>query len=161
MPTNTFALRCSDPSIGKAKGGTTPQPVESPCQQVRDAMESDEWRAESPTRDDQGRLKDQCLKRDGYRCVSSGLLDLPSFYDGLVQRHEQDRIARTVAAHILPFSLGHFDDDNAQQTHDKMIIWEALFRYFPQINGKVGPASINSPRNAMTLCRDHHDEWFF
>lgn len=108
----------------------------------------------SSTRSPQVALRRDCLRRDGYRCVYTGLLDLSSVSSGLVD--QRGRVTVTECAHILPFALGEFNEQNAHDTRNAALIWFALHRYFPELVGKIGPDTINKPGNAMTLALDVH-----
>lgn len=66
---------------------------------------------ESSTRKEQPTLKDLCLKRDGYRCVVTGVWD--KLGKNLCPPADRDRcIGDTESAHTLPFSMGKWDDDD-------------------------------------------------
>jgi hypothetical protein len=68
---------------------------------------------EASSRKDQARLKAECLRRDGYRCALSGSVDGKS--RNKVPSAELSDIVKTQCAHILPFALRDFDDDQAQE----------------------------------------------
>jgi HNH endonuclease len=109
---------------------------------------------ESSTRGVQERLKRRCLKRDGFRCIYSGWWDKKSCKDqGIKVDLKKDRWGKTECAHIIPFALGKFDDEDATRTQNRATIWYALYRYFPALKGKIGPDTINQEQNALTL--DH------
>jgi HNH endonuclease len=60
-------------------------------------------------------------------------------------------IEATDCAHILPFSLGDFDSASSRDVENMAIIWAALFRYFPALEGLIHTETINSLENAFTL----------
>jgi hypothetical protein len=90
-------------------------------------------------------LKEDCLARDGNRCVLTGLFDVhrePIVCEGA-------GCTATQCAHILPYALSAAT--SRINTASKSTIWWALYRYFPCIRGKIGVKSINSTTNAVTL----------
>jgi hypothetical protein len=114
---------------------------------------------ESSSRSGQSFLKQQCLRRDGYRCVVTGDFDKVKTPNHLGPKEHKDRYTRTECAHILPFALRKFEEKNATQTKNKATIWWALYQYFPCLKGKIGAESINQPQNAMTMTFHLHDEF--
>lgn len=66
---------------------------------------------------------------------------------------------KTQCSHILPFALRKFEEKNATQTKNKATTWWALYRYFPALENKIGPDTINQPRNAITLASALHEEF--
>ncbi|KAF7133717.1 hypothetical protein CNMCM5793_005071 [Aspergillus hiratsukae] len=90
---------------------------------------------ESASRNDQGRLKKLCLERDDWRCMLSNLLDISQ------RKNHGTKAASTRLAHILPFSIGKWNDTGS--------IWAALHRLFPAVT--IGPSDVNDSSNLMTL----------
>lgn len=66
---------------------------------------------ESCTRKDQPKLKDLCLKRDGYRCVLTGIWDKTA-KDRCPPADRGRCIGATELAHIIPFSMGKWDGED-------------------------------------------------
>lgn len=60
---------------------------------------------ESASRNDQGRLKQLCLERDNWRCMLTGTVDISKAKD------LRARGGSTSLAHILPFSIGKWNDN--------------------------------------------------
>jgi hypothetical protein len=57
----------------------------------------------------------KALKRDGYKCIASGILDAPSWEEGLVGEKDIKPLAsKTSACHIIPFSMAAKDDSAAE-----------------------------------------------
>lgn len=107
---------------------------------------------ETSTRADQERLKIQCLERDGFRCVYSGAYDMDSVKNSLVHLPPGAAGATlTECAHIIPFGLGSFDENNIVQVQNQATIWHAIHRYFPALAGKIEAGNINQVENAITL----------
>jgi hypothetical protein len=106
---------------------------------------------ESSSRADQKKLKGECLRRDGFRCVFSGFYDLNSAEKKRVDAPPGSIAVKTECAHILPFALRKFDENNALETRNKAIIWLSLHRYFPALKGKIDASTINQPQNAITF----------
>jgi len=75
----------------------TPSPYPGAQRAILSAMST----IEPSFRKDQASLKADCLRRDGRRCVISG----------------KERV-RTRCAHILPFALRNFNEQNAQEVRD-------------------------------------------
>lgn len=96
----------------KATGGKTPSVNESPF--FDDAEEDPTANmTESCTRNDQQALKAACFKRDGYRCVVTGLMD--TNHKSKLSQEQQESVghgdAPTNALHIIPFALGHWENE--------------------------------------------------
>ena len=145
---------------GKANGGKTPAPAEeSPFNLSRRNALVIETEIESSTRSDLAWLKDMCLRRDKFSCILTGFLDHVSIANKRTIDHEGRLTLSTDVAHILPSALAGFDEKDAAQTHNKAMIWQSLFRYFPRLDGKIAPGSINSPSNAMTMHEFWHREF--
>ncbi|KAI2626518.1 hypothetical protein GGR54DRAFT_637090 [Hypoxylon sp. NC1633] len=105
-------------------------------------------------RDEQASLKADCLRREDYRCALSRVLD-----ENTENHPAAERMAKTHCAHILPFALRHFDDQNAPETENKATIWWALYRYFPDLKDLIGPSSISQCQNVLTLITPLHEEF--
>ncbi|KAN0084842.1 hypothetical protein V8E54_001309 [Elaphomyces granulatus] len=105
----------------------------------------------SSTRACQEWLKDQCFRRDQYRCVLTGAADR-SMPGGV---ESEDSVVYTDCAHIIPFSLGAFDHGHEETT---TTIWTALRRYFPDLNStRIRPEYMNVPENALTMASAFHN----
>ncbi|OAA55875.1 hypothetical protein SPI_08082 [Niveomyces insectorum RCEF 264] len=104
-------------------------------------------------RRNQGRLKAACLQRDGYRCAITGKVD--AHWTHKVPQTGR-KGSRTQCAHILPFALRNFDEENACEKKNKATIWWALHRYFPELKDRIGPESINQHENALTMATQLH-----
>ncbi|KEZ42040.1 hypothetical protein SAPIO_CDS6451 [Scedosporium apiospermum] len=142
-------------------GGKTPRVyVSAPTNpNAPDEIEEAMTEIESSPRNDQQKLKTDCLRRDGFRCVISGLYDRQSIRDHLVTPPAGNPSGGTECAHILPFALRKFNERNAQQTENAATIWWGLHRYFPSLRNKIDAGSINQPQNAMTLAVQVHDDF--
>lgn len=111
---------------------------------------------EPSSRAGQGKLKSDCLKRDGYRCVVTESWDRKWARDHRSQVPKGEIPEHTECAHILPFALADFDEERSVDVQNKAIIWDALHRYFPALKGIIRSDTINSPENAMTLSLTMH-----
>lgn len=103
----------------------------------------------------QARLKKECLRRDGNKCVITGFREESTLDRGdLTTRAEN-----TECAHIIPFLLGSWKDD--QEAHDKAVIWVMLNRCFPSLKQRIAfdYQSINDHRNAITMCAELHKKF--
>ncbi|RHZ45320.1 hypothetical protein CDV55_100536 [Aspergillus turcosus] len=96
---------------------------------------------ESASRNDQGRLKQLCLQRDNWRCMLTGTLDISQAKD------LRTAAASTRLAHILPFSIGKWNDNVSE--HRISQIWATLHRLFPDVT--ICPSDVNHSSNLMTL----------
>ncbi|SPO04555.1 uncharacterized protein DNG_07240 [Cephalotrichum gorgonifer] len=139
---------------GRRKNPLTPEdsPSEMSCRRVV----SFEAEIETSGRDEQERLRELCLQRDNFGCVITGYADWDSILNKRTVIDDERGATHTELAHIFPLALAKLDEGIAAETDSTAMIWEALYRYFPQLEGKVVPGSINSPKNAMTMSSDHH-----
>ncbi|KAF8245536.1 hypothetical protein K440DRAFT_646148 [Wilcoxina mikolae CBS 423.85] len=95
----------------------------------------------------QEKLRNQLLIRDNSRCVLTQLVD-----DHSVPNDSDLETHPLQAAHILPFSLGCFTEN---ERYDAARIWEALRRVFPSLM-TLTPENINDPSNALMMCDTLH-----
>lgn len=94
----------------RAHGGKTPAVTPSPLDDAE--LEIDAVVAtmvQCPSRKEQPNLKDMCLERDNHRCMITG------FYNRTARKHfpaEQigQHTLNTDLAHIIPFSMGKYED---------------------------------------------------
>ena len=77
---------------------------------------------EPSRRSDLERLKNECFKRDDYRCVLIGTVDR---YQR--NRYPGEKCVFTSCAHIIPLSLG-------EQESIAAMVWTAVARYFPDMH---------------------------
>ncbi|KMK57868.1 hypothetical protein Y699_03288 [Aspergillus fumigatus Z5] len=98
-------------------------------------------------------LKNICLERDNYQCIVTKLWDPVA-----VNPQEQCKMTgNTQLAHIIPFSMGHWGND--QKAKEIAQLWETLYLLFPDIQGLIEPTTINSPANAMTMFSPVHQDF--
>ncbi|KAK1770066.1 hypothetical protein QBC33DRAFT_617379, partial [Phialemonium atrogriseum] len=98
----------------KAAGGKNPKTPITPTlhPDAKDDILLSMATIEPSSINDQGQLTVDCLRREGYRCAVCGRVDgvwrskVPECTVGMV---------RTQCAHILPFALGNFDEQSAQE----------------------------------------------
>jgi hypothetical protein len=137
-----------------ATGGRTPAITTSPRFGVEDSIENlDSLDLESTRRAAQGKLGRNCLRRDGQRCIVTGYWNTdfdfpPNAVDAPLQ-----------AAHVIPFSLGHFE--NQDERHQMSIIWVNIFRYFPNLRSRLNftPEDINQEDNVMMMFSPLHEQF--
>lgn len=91
--------------IVKARGKT---PSVMPYSLAASAEEELSSELESSSRRDQARLKSDCLRRDGNRCVVSKVYDALKAEDLQGAERQSVVTSTTQAAHIIPFSIGSF-----------------------------------------------------
>ncbi|EGC45183.1 conserved hypothetical protein [Histoplasma capsulatum var. duboisii H88] len=112
-------------------------------------------RTRSSDRNSQGKLKKQCLARDGYRCLVTGAYD----YEHAAKNAQDDFLetaADTELAHIIPFALGKFRS-NAEETQ-KARVWAAIYTCFPDVHFRTNcsAGTVNDYENLMTLLGPIH-----
>ncbi|KXH51539.1 hypothetical protein CSAL01_05529 [Colletotrichum salicis] len=94
-------------------------------------------------------FKEKCLKRDGFRCACSQFIDLASAEERLVVPAPGMAVGFTDLCYILPFALGQLVSPAGGEAVDD--IWFALYRYFPELDGKIGPNSPDQYQNLITF----------
>lgn len=141
----------------KATGAETPSVTSSPSESAATLVEVQEsLMLPIDSGNERSKMKIECLARDDYRCVITGSIDRQW------KRAHQDlypqgtMVDNTNCAHILPYALGSFDSDRPQDVENAAIIWAALYRYFPALDGQIEPDTINSNSNGLTLSTNLH-----
>lgn len=137
-----------------SKGGKTPVITPSPRIGLDDSVENLNSLDITPaSRNDQERLRRNCLRRDGYRCTItkswSSNHDFPP----------DETISILQAVHILPFALGTFtNDDERRQTS---ALWVNIFRYFPSLRStlNISPEDVNREDNIMMMSTPLYEEF--
>ncbi|PGH06116.1 hypothetical protein AJ80_08222 [Polytolypa hystricis UAMH7299] len=148
----------------RAIGGKTPAPTRATLSETEEDISSlSTTSMGSSSRADQTTVQNACLKRDGYRCKLTGFFDRKSVKENVsvleAKEKAQARASSTEAAHIIPFALGKFDEDNLKEAENKATIWTCLNRYFPGLEKVVSSETINSPSNAITLYHTVHNHF--
>ncbi|KAI5310237.1 hypothetical protein KEM55_000143 [Ascosphaera atra] len=139
----------------KAAGGQTPavltpSPVEGFEQSVEN-LEAQELG--SVTRGRLATLREQCLARDGRRCVISQIVQ----YDRSMAGTEA-MTAPLGVSHILPSSLGNCRIEEGR--HRLSTVWDTLYRCFPALERiAFVRQNIDDPENALTLFPPLHCEF--
>jgi hypothetical protein len=137
-----------------SQGGRTPGITPSPRLGLEDSIENlDSQHIDSATRNDQPRLRDNCLKRDGHRCV------LSQCWDENYQDREAGGYGPVEAAHIIPFALGKFHTDDERRQISR--VWVNIFRYFPSLRARLNLplGHVNRVDNMMTLIPPLHSQF--
>lgn len=132
--------------VVKAYGGKAPAPIPRPHPIFAgiDIVYDDQSR-----REEQTELRRQCLPRDGYRCVYTGLFDWYAVKGKEVVLPDGAKWGGTDCAHIIPFAFGDSAGQGSQEATAS--IWWTLYRYFPVLRGKIGPDSVNQLGNVVSL----------
>ncbi|KZL85526.1 hypothetical protein CI238_04621 [Colletotrichum incanum] len=138
-------------SVISTPSSPRPNAAISTTQFAADAQPSDRSR--------QQYLKAECLKRDGFRCAFSHVIDRSSAQKGLVVPPAGMAVSRTQLSHILPLALKKFDNTSQREREAVASIWYALYRYFPGLEGKIGPESLNQHQNCITFESTVHDNY--
>ncbi|KAI2672751.1 hypothetical protein DTO027I6_3997 [Penicillium roqueforti] len=137
-----------------SKGGKTPGITPSPLVTFQESVEDLHSRDITlATRNEQGRLRRDCLKRDGYRCTitkhwSADHKFPPGQPKGTLQ-----------AVHIIPSALGSFATDDERRRISQ--IWTHIFRYFPSLQSTFDMTSeaVNRADNIMMMVDTFHGEF--
>ncbi|EER45447.1 conserved hypothetical protein [Histoplasma capsulatum H143] len=130
----------------------TPRVTPSPLNDADDDIEEmASVMDKPPTRNRQKLMKKLFLKRDDFRCLATGAIDLN--YHG-TRESLTGNSGITELAHIIPFSMGAWSDK--QEEHEVAQTWATLKRLFPIA---IGPSGINDPTNLLTLWSPIHDEF--
>ncbi|KAH6635307.1 hypothetical protein B0J18DRAFT_418470 [Chaetomium sp. MPI-SDFR-AT-0129] len=137
-----------------AAGGKQPPVTPSPNE-----SEFAMTQIEGSSRTAQKSLKEECLRRDGNRCVALGVIDSTAYTNMPPGERKGTKCANTQCSYILPFALSNIDKRNATQTKNHETTWWALYRYFPALKNKIGANTINQPSNAITLISELHREF--
>lgn len=107
---------------------------------------------EPATRSAQQQLKENCLERDNFQCMLTGITDISAPKHG---RSIVGYSGRTIPSHIIPFSLGCWD--NNEENQEIARIWTTLRRCFPCL--MLQPKHINNSANLMTLSQEAHSSF--
>jgi hypothetical protein len=138
-----------------AYGGKTPVLITpSPRPGAQDYLEHlASHNTEPATLGPQQRLKENCQRRDGHRCMVTGV------WHPKHRPNQQDLFGDLEAAHIIPLAVSSFGNAVERQEVEK--IWDALFQYFPALRSRVGLAiaDVNREDNIMTMYQPLHCEF--
>ncbi|KAF3386412.1 hypothetical protein F1880_000656 [Penicillium rolfsii] len=136
-----------------ATGGKTPAITPSPRLGVEDSIEDLLSLDFDSTSRRQGELRLVCLRRDNYQCVVTKFWD-----NGCESRPPDAHNTYLEAAHIIPFGVGNFRQDERLQNAQ---IWHCLYRYFPTIRDLFhhSEEDINRIDNVMMLDSSMHREF--
>jgi hypothetical protein len=137
-----------------SKGGKTPVITPSPRIGFDDSVEDLNSRDITPaSRNNQGRLRRNCLRRDGYRCtITRSWSSNHDFPPG-----EPTAILQPV--HILPSALGSFTNNDERQRTSQ--VWANIFSYFPSLRStlNMSPEDVNREDNIMMMISPLHEEF--
>ncbi|GFF39501.1 hypothetical protein IFM46972_05898 [Aspergillus udagawae] len=121
----------------KAQGGKTPQVTPLPL-----SGNDQEW------------LKKTCFQRDNYQCVVTKIWDPVA---DSIFKIQGEMTIHTQLAHIIPFSMGHWD--NERKAKEIAQCWGTLYLLFPSIKDIIKPTTVNTPANAMTMAMPIHQDF--
>jgi len=62
---------------------------------------------------EQQQLRAECMMRDNYRCIVTGIWDKKHFLKVPSDERKGHRHSRILCAHILPFALSEFNESSA------------------------------------------------
>ncbi|KAK0753082.1 hypothetical protein B0T18DRAFT_395950 [Schizothecium vesticola] len=142
-------------AAGGREPPVTPPPNESAARDIEYAMPT----IEGSSRTDHHWLKQQCLDRDGGRCLLTGAIDTDRYGRMAPGERKGARHARTQCAHLLPFALSKLNKRSATHVKNKATIWWALYQYFPALRGKIAANTVNQPGNAVMLSAAIHQDF--
>lgn len=140
----------------KATGASTPAVTASPSESGTAGVEVQKGLLLPASRSEQSKMKTDCLSRDDHRCVITKSVDMKWKRAHRDLYPQGTVVDDTECAHILPHALGSFDLDKAQEVENAAIIWAALYRYFPALDGQIAPDTINDDANGITLSVNLH-----
>ncbi|KAJ5559343.1 hypothetical protein N7535_009571 [Penicillium sp. DV-2018c] len=139
-----------------ATGGTTPAITPSPLPGVEDSIEDlPSLQVDSATLR-LSKTRRICLQRDNYQCVVTKAWEHE--HNPIVNLPPDALTADLEAAHIIPFALGSFREDERLR-HG--YIWQCLYRYFPTIRDLFhrGGEDVNCIDNVMMMASPLHREF--
>ncbi|KAH1348823.1 hypothetical protein KXW65_003965, partial [Aspergillus fumigatus] len=115
------------------------------------------------------RLRQECLKRDHYRCVVSRKFDRAEAKkrleqnenskddDGeLLRNQRSDQFEYLEVAHIIPHSLATVSSEESELSESKKAALYILDMFDPDIGPLIAGPEIDSPYNALTLTHNYH-----
>ncbi|KAE8357031.1 hypothetical protein BDV28DRAFT_161781 [Aspergillus coremiiformis] len=129
----------------KALGGKSVKITQSPRLGVEDSIENFlSMDLESASRNQQKKIRDECLLRENNRCMLTGAYDKENHPPG-------SAFGPLQATHIIPFSLRAFENDAGRVR--SCVIWTNIYRYFPAIRSRLNftAEDIKNHENAMML----------
>jgi hypothetical protein len=136
-----------------ATGGKTPAITPSPRSGVEDSIENLLSQDFDSTTRRQAELRRVCLKRDNNQCV------VTKFWDpGCESQPAGALTAYLEAAHIIPFGMGNFRED---ERYPHAQIWNCLYRYFPTIRDLFNHHNedVNRYDNVMMIAAFLHQDF--
>ncbi|KAK1480123.1 hypothetical protein CCUS01_00679 [Colletotrichum cuscutae] len=136
------------PMLARGKGkGLISQPVDEDAQtEIQSVLHE----VETVSRD--AALRNECLKRDGGRCMIS------QYWSDSWEEPSEGEICSTKCAHCIPFSLSTTNGSYIQ-TVNNATIWLAYHRYFTDLQGAIASESIKQLPNVMTLMDTLHKQF--
>ena len=136
-----------------ATGGNTPAITPSPRSGVEDFIDDLLSQDFDSTTRRQGELRRACLQLDNHQCVVTKFWEFD--YDS---RPLDAHTADLEAAHIIPFGLGNFREDERLR---RAQIWHCLYRYFPTIYDLFhhSDEDVNCIDNMIILAASLHQEF--
>lgn len=142
----------------RAHGGITPAITPSYRRRfgVEDSIENSmSGDIRSLNRARQARLRENCLARDGNQCVITKVWE--TNYPG----RPPQPFAPLEAAHIIPFALGVFQENDYDDRRRHSETWVSIHRYFPDLRSRIGFDSedINNEENVMMMMAFLHREF--
>lgn len=103
---------------------------------------------------DQERLREHCLKRDGYRCVASRA------WSGDHPHPDNALTTSLQVAHIIPFSLRSFNQNSNDDVRRHENTWANINRYFPSlVRIEFNSERLNDERNVIMMDKLLYDEF--
>ncbi|KLJ07872.1 hypothetical protein EMPG_16654 [Blastomyces silverae] len=135
---------------------TTPDVTPSPLPDTEDLVNVVSSHMTRPSdRNSQSKLKQQCLKRDNYHCLVTGVYD-HEHAAGNVPDDLLKITGETELAHIIPLALGKFR--NSVEEVQRARAWAAIYTCFPDIHSHTNCSAetVNDSENLMTLLAPVH-----
>lgn len=99
----------------KVAGGHSPRVSPSTAPELENEVDIDMVEILPSSRNEQKKLRKDCMRRDNHQCIISGVID-PDHFSTLPPNDRKGRRHSPLeCAHILPFALREFNGSNALQ----------------------------------------------
>lgn len=89
-----------------------------------------------------------CLRWDGFRCVATGLLELNAVKAGLVSANPSQYPCDNELAHVIPFSIGHWED--RKQVRQNLLL--QYYKYWLTA-GLQSVSDLDHSQKVLSACR--------
>lgn len=138
------------------QGGKTPAATEHPSRPSPNLGEAINQGLVREAKRDSGKLRELCLRRDGFCSLMSGKLDSIVVENSLIEYDPSEQFSFMRAAHVIPFSLTSTSNRLAEIQH-KADVREVIGRFSGEdLLHELTGNEINRLENVLTLNTDEH-----